>query len=625
MNNESLLQIFEPPEGYVGQVCICCALSADQLFMEEALSRFSKRYDGAPSIFLMLDKTQKMLNASQIPGLVQLQAKGDNSIRIQHAKIALMQFGRARCSTKLKLTTDTVWRLAISTGNWTKESACQNIEMVWKADFFTKETEINRQLLADLFSVNDFFMELRKSYVCNKNLWTRAELLSECLKRFKGERNIKNMAPPRFVSTIKGNPLMKTIEKQFKKGSIKRNFIQIGSGFYENETDSSKPVIIQALDDLLKKCGRPKKKKIVVNTTSANRLAYWDKGSWDGWELFDIKDPVKIKDDDCKRNFLHAKYICLGNINKGKLKDCKFYIGSGNLTKMGLLSAYGVYPGNHRGAGNIEAGIIIDVEPQTAKELLAHGKAIKNPDILEKGEKTEDTKEPIPVCPLNAFELDNNLLKPIWNARDDIENISIPCTIMTDCGNKDLVSFSEQTIPYPNTYPIYILTNWNGFEYWIPVITKNGTLPLPIIKLNSIDNLLESIAEFPDRQDLEDDEEGPNEITQKTFRTNSSFNDGARQEVFPIQLSMKLVEGIAKRNESITDDLVDDWIDTLERYLDALPSESINELRKMKVNFLSVLTAKGFAPPLEKERSSWNSFVKRMSKKWGMTKWIGLK
>ena len=166
MNNESLLQIFEPPEGYVGQVCICCALSADQLFMEEALSRFSNRYDGAPSIFLMLDKTQKMLNASQIPGLVQLQAKGDNSIRIQHAKIALMQFGRARCSTKLKLTTDTVWRLAISTGNWTKESACQNIEMVWKADFFTKETEINRQLLADLFSVNDFFMELRKSYVC---------------------------------------------------------------------------------------------------------------------------------------------------------------------------------------------------------------------------------------------------------------------------------------------------------------------------------------------------------------------------------------------------------------------------------------------------------------------------
>lgn len=624
MNNESLLQVFEPPEGYVGQVCICCALSADQLFMEEALSRFSKRYDGTPSIFLMLDKTQHMLNASQMPGLVQLQAKNDKNIRIQHAKVALMQFGKAHCTTKLKLTTDTVWRLAVSTGNWTKESACQNIEMVWKADFFTKDAKINRQLLMDLFSACDFFMELRESYVCNKNLWTRAELLSKCLNQYKEERGIKRMGfSPRFISTIKGNPLIKTIECQFKKDDIRRNFIQIGSGFYEKETDSSKPVIIKALDDLLKNCGKPKKKKIVVNTTSAYRLAYWDKGSWDGWELFDIKDPVK--DDNCMRNFLHAKYICLGSINKDKLKNSKFYIGSGNLTKMGLLSAYGMNSCNHKGAGNVEAGVIIDVEPQTAKKLLTHGKPIKNPDVLEKKEEKEEPQKIIPVCPLNAFELENNLLKPIWNACDVIENINIPCTIITDCEKKDLLPFNEQTIPYPTTYPIYILTNWNGFEYWIPVITKNGTLPLPIIKLNSIDDLLESIAEFPDRQDLEDVEKDPNEVTQKITQTNSSFNDDIHQDVFPIQLSMKLVEGIAKRNESITDDLVDDWIDTLERYLDALPPESINELRKMKVNFLSVLTVKGFAPPLEKERSNWNKFIKRMSEKWGMSKWIGLK
>lgn len=635
MENESLLQAFDAPEGYYGQVCICCALSADQIFMEEALERFTHSgrysYDGAPNMFLMLDRMGTMLDARQMPGLVQLQAKHDSNIRVQHAKVALMQFGKSRCTSRLKLTSDTVWRLVVSTGNWTKESACHYIEMVWKSDFYTKDAEVNRQLLADLFSAYVFFAELRDSYVCNDALWKRAELLGECLMQFKEERGVQRMAPSRFISTVGGMSLMDAVVPQFRRDGIKRNFIQIGSGFYEKGKDTSKPEIIQRLDKILKPekgpkffSIRPMAKRIVVNRDSANRLAYWEKNFWDGWEMFDVKDPVKIKDTESKRNFLHAKYICLGNMRGEKYSDCKFYIGSGNLTRMGLLSAYGMTPNNRKGAGNIEAGIVVGVDSTSAKALLTCGNRIKNSDVLEKPDETEESKMPIPVCPLNAFELVGALLKPVWNAQEDIEDLETPCSVVTDAGESEISLFSEQAIAYPDSRPVYILIKWREFDYWIPVITENGTLPVPVLKMHSIDDLLESIAEFPDRQDVDDAEEDEGDEPKKKAASSSNFHDDVQQDVFPIQLSMKLVDGIARHNETITDDSIDDWIDFLEKHLDALPQSKVDELKRMKVNFLNVLTAKGFAP-LQNERSRWNAFIKKMSEKWGMAEWIGLK
>ena len=626
MNNESLLQAFEPPEGYFGQVCICCALSADQVFMEDAVERFSKHYDGAPCVYMMLDRTGSILNCESIPGLVQLQAKSNQNIRIQHAKVALMQFGRARGPIKLRLTNDTVWRLVVSTGNWTKESACNNIEMVWKADFFTKMTEINMQLLADLICANDFFMNLRKHYVCNEVLWKRAEMLGDCLKQFKEKNPIEDVKKTRFISTISGTTLMTSIQYQFMDG-IKRNFIQVGSGFYERGSDSSSPEIIQTLDRFLKNRDvfsiRPLAKKIVVNKDHADRLAFWDKCFWNGWKLFDVMDPIKTKEKNAKRKFLHAKYICLGNKKKKEIKDCKFYIGSGNLTRMGLLSAYGKNPSDGKGSGNIEAGIVVDVEPECAKVLLATcGKEIKKTDELDKQVRSEDAKMPIPVCPLNAFELDDNLLTPVWNDYSDVEDVKTPCIVITNAGENTIQPFSNQIISYPESRPIYILVKRCEHHYWIPVITKEGILPLPAIKVNSIEDVLDSIAEFPGRPNFDEDEDPPNGGGVKHI---SIFHENEQQESFPIYLSMKLVEGIAKCNESITDDVIDCWISYLEQYLNALPQEKLNELKAMKINFFNVLKRKNFAPSLRYGKSQWNDFVNKMSKKWGMTEWIGLK
>lgn len=631
MDSETLLKAFEPPEDYVGQVCICCALSADQIFMEDAVKRFTnyRIFDGAASVYLMLDKKGTLLDTQLIKGLVQLQAKPDESIRVQHAKVALMQFAkRARCASKLKLTNDTMWRLVVSTGNWTRESARNNIEMVWKGDFYTKNETIDRQLLADLFKANEFFTELRKHYVCNDALWNRAKLLGDCLTQYKEEHDIQRMAPSRFFSSIDGSPLLGSIESQFKRDGIKRNFIQVGSGFYEKGEDSSKPDVIKLFDAFLRDRNvfsiRPAYKKIVVNRSSANRLACWEKSDWDGWELFDIKDPVKIKDEESRRSFLHAKYICLGNFRGNKLSDCKFYVGSGNLTKMGLLSAYGRAPFKLSGAGNVEAGIVVDVTPEDAKFLLTHGNAIKNTEVLESTPGEPEETDVVPICPLNAFELDGNNLKPVWNDREDISDLKAFCSVVTDVGETQILPLDEALIEYPDSQPVSILVKWNDVDYWIPVVTAEGNMPLPQLKVNGIDDLLGAIADFPNREDEEPDG-GDDVVEHKEHASTSSFHDDVQKDVFPIQLSMKLVEGIAKRCETIDDALVDDFIDTLERYMDALPSAEIETMKGMKVNFLSVLTAKGFAPPLEKERSRWNEFVTRISQKWGLKEWIGLK
>lgn len=643
MDNCSLLQCFDPPEGYVGQTCICCALSADQDFMQDAMGRFTKHrlFDGAASIYLMLDKTGTLLDTQTIKGLVQYQAKFDEKIYIQHAKVALMQFGSNRKALGLEFSSDIIWRIVVSTGNWTKASACNNIEIVWKADLCVNDiSNVDEQLFSDVLSVADFFKKLSTHYVISlpgkgAGLWKRAAQMFACIESFRNSFKTPKLPESRFISSVEGLPLMKSIETRFKDG-VTRNFIQIGSGFYEQDTNKDKPEIIKRLDCFLKECPgftkRCRWKRIVVNRKSAGQLKSWDAKNRDGWRLYDIKDPIKIKDEKLQRDFLHAKYICLANHSNDKNREgvfcnSKFYIGSGNLSIKGLMSAYGVGYDNHPGAGNIEAGIVVDVpDSSIVTSLLSRSRQeLRNSDLQDVEIENEDeniSKVPIPICPINSFRKVGGELEPQWNSRDLLEDLDKKCIVFTETDALNIDLFSKKKIGYPKDDTVSLCVRWGEQDYWIPVLESNGNLTPAKIMVNGFEQLLTVLAEFPDLE--EDDPEGGDER-----RFVRHLGSGFKQEevncALPIQTAMKFVEGIARYNEKINDLSIDDWIDTLERSMANLPTTEIDKLMKMKVNFLNVLTVEGFAPELKKNKIRWSNFVNRISEKWGMKEFASLK
>ena len=635
MENSSLLKSFEPPEGFVGQTCVCCALSADQSFMEEAVRRFTNRriFDGAVSVYLMLDKTGELLDTQAIKGLVQLQAVPDDKICIQHAKVALMQFAKKnRQVSGLKLASDTMWRLVVSTGNWTVQSACKNIEMIWKADLYAGA--IDRQLFSDIYCATDFLKKLRKHYICNDVLWKRAEQMFGCIEECKDKWNIKNLRKPRFIATIGGTPLFNGIKDLLESDKVKRNFIQIGSGFYEQEDDSdavssedSTPVVVKELDKFLKNndffSKRLVGKHIIVNKESAGKLASWDKSDRNGWKLFDIKDPVRIKDEDMRRSFMHAKYICLGHLEGKIYSGCKFYIGSGNLSIKGIMSAYGKSVGRKAGAGNIEAGVVVDVDEATSTILLTHGNEIKNSGCLNSG-KNEDldngdkSVDVAPICPIEGFRKSGLELVPIWiSDRSLLEDEKSNCLVITDDGTTELELFSKKCLVNPDCSPVSIAVKWLEHDYWVPVLGENGLLQPAKVEVNGIDQALSILVQFPDIEDDDaPDEDGENG---RVKGHHVGFHDEEIKTKYPIQDAVKFVEGVAKCNEAIKGSALDDWIYTLNRVIEALPKSEIERLKSVGINFLSVLTANGFAPA-EGDRTYWNGFVREWSRKWGLDK-----
>ena len=140
MNDEkrTFSQIFTPPEGYYGQVCVCSAMSADCTCVENILTVFSggktnntRAFDGKPSFFLMLDKRHLFLNdLGIINGLCQLSPLTNgiwDKIKVQHAKVAVMQFGRNPYETTSNNgKEDLIWRYVVCTGNWLKLTFTNN-------------------------------------------------------------------------------------------------------------------------------------------------------------------------------------------------------------------------------------------------------------------------------------------------------------------------------------------------------------------------------------------------------------------------------------------------------------------------------------------------------------------
>lgn len=138
-----------------------------------------------------------------------------------------------------------------------------------------------------------------------------------------------------------------------------RNFLLCGSGFYEEPSSKARnPAVFGKLEDL--GVLTPKAYRVaLVEPSEAGAVADWARaGETDGWEIVRPFDTL-----DCNRR-LHAKFVYAGYLRDGYASNGWLYLGSGNLSRRGILTHGGM------SEGNVETGVVFEVAERFAPEDL---------------------------------------------------------------------------------------------------------------------------------------------------------------------------------------------------------------------------------------------------------------
>ena len=137
----SLAGHFDAPDDYVGHFGWLCGYSADAPFLDDALTRFTRmtaaQRAGQGRIFLavMLDAGNPPILSTDVPGVAHLLLKKGQPFRLLHAKVALLGFRHRTEPGRWWL------RLLVSTGNWTRQTVEESLDLAWRLDVTQKGCE----------------------------------------------------------------------------------------------------------------------------------------------------------------------------------------------------------------------------------------------------------------------------------------------------------------------------------------------------------------------------------------------------------------------------------------------------------------------------------------------------
>lgn len=387
----SLVRHFEAPEGFTGQFGWLCGFSADEGFLNEALERFTyqqanqRAYAGQTLLALMLDPRAVQIDPIGVPGLLHLPwANGELPFNLMHAKVALLAFRSTDTSGAWCL------RLLVSTGNWTRQTLEQSLDLVWCLDLHSDDlsspSDATRQVCVDISSAWGLLDWLRARYdgrALQVNPLTTAavEQLDKCL--LKQVKPCAADLTPRFFDNRKASLLDQLQAKVLHasgRGSA-RNYLAIGSGFYESSlADEQSSVPLSIVRRLRGEEGEPRLLTasscvdLFVNEASCQGIA-------DSVPLLTAAG-ISVKPAvqpawfaEQPQRTLHPKFIFSASEvgHSGQTASPWLYLGSGNLTRQGFTLQMG------RLKGNLEAGVVFAPESMNwypAKPGVADPQAI---------------------------------------------------------------------------------------------------------------------------------------------------------------------------------------------------------------------------------------------------------
>ncbi len=631
-DKETLSSLFAPPENLQGIGGVLCAFSSDADFLEQALFRFtrvppgSRRSRGSVDFTLMLDPAHEVLAQDVVPGLLQLRPKSSEKriwdFRDMHAKVALLAFGPARMGEP------TQYRILVSTGNWTKASAQQFIEMAWYIDIHAQSPKQDQW---ELHAVTSFLQGLLGCYQTGEALKVH-ELIRKATA-FGAKSPAR--ATLQFMQSS-GQALLPQIAKGLKDQAMGCNYLVCGSGFFEQKHDSQEePKVLSELVDLLQKDGiltqSINNKVIVTNGDKEDQvIAAYKANALAGWELRHPKDPVS--DNSQPRTQLHAKFLFVAKNRVGHLSNCWLYLGSGNLSKRGML-----LPPSH--GGNIETGVLIEVAeldtPQKVIRLLPVGNKFKPKELDEiilENVKPAPKDPDQPPSPVIYFQvLSNSQLSVVWD--HEVLAAGEPAvTVILPDGTQQILQPAQLTLNLNSSeWPRSLEISWKDSSCKVPCLDGAGDFKPQTIKNPSFGNWLDLLMGFPETLHDPDPDEEDDESDDGTESPTCPPGTGTQWDVqsgsrdFPAHTAMMLVETIADRNGSVPEECAADWLHYLRHILlEVRPDSQIEGWQLLRVNFLTaLLNPDGFAP-MWQDLSSYRTLIQKVAVEWGLDKFPAL-
>ncbi len=647
----SLAQHFDAPEGFMGHFGWVCGFSADAAFLDDAAERFTgntraqRSNLGRIALALLLDPSNPYISLNDAPSVAHLPTKDVDGkpFRLLHAKIALLGFRNRTNSSQW------VMRLVVSTGNWTRQTLEESLDLVWRVDVSSSELEARDEATgfccADIKAARDLLRWLEQYFDCRlldaspRGSMTETQVarrdvdawLDLCEKKAKGKA--------RFFDN-RSKSLLEQLPNRVTQvaGETRRNYLAMGSGFYESAGErASAPTVPHRIAETLRAHGlltMQAEVDLYVNPSACQAVANSVKVlRQSGMLVRAAAQPSAVFGNGMVRS-LHAKFLFSAYFREDSnaCNSAWVYLGSGNLTGPGFASKM------NRNAGNLETGVVFAPEALfwgTARGVEAH-QVVTNllpvqwENSLE-GDETELSAGPglpardeiyiAPPVAWLAWDVDGNELRVVGDAHGDFAAID---PAGQEC-RKTSTGFA-----WPEARPRQVRVRWQlagrrNCEALVPVVDEHGRIAAADLPKLDLSDALWLLADFPMPPDDGDD----GEVNESDFgdgppRTSGDSRGVASIPDYPIRQMMELVESIATKQTEVNplDWIV--WCNRLEQTLiQAKDSPAVGFFRKLGVNPLGPLRVVCFRPAYAETEESelgqaYAVALSRVERAWGV-------
>lgn len=618
----SLAHYFDAPDGYRGVFGWICGYSADAVFLNDAAERFTRETKGqraargSLSLALMLDPGQPAIPPIDVPGLIHLPIlRPDRKpFRLLHAKIALLGFRQLAGDEGWKI------RLLVSTGNWTRQTLEESLDLGWCIEVdsgeFGGDDEDLELRCADVVGAWSMFAFLRKLFdlrVLKAGAGmaaSTAQAATKELARWIKRCTANASAGRRFLDSRQASLLAQLPDAvQAHAGGLSRNYLAMGSGFFEGPPPGG-PAVPPVLDRVVAELTarglltQLPNVDIFVNPAACQAVAPALPALQQrvGWHV--RKAALMEHLFGRTHRSLHAKFLFSASERDGNSNCLRpwVYLGSGNLTGPGFAC-----PMSPQG-GNLEAGVVFagkvltwypgrDVDPDT---IVTNLLPIQwNTVVAAAGDLRTGTGIPPPAPPF--------LAPPVawlaWQASEGGGWLSSPhpsataWDVLDDDGEP--CHSAPEGFPWTGMRPRQARIRWQDstgrHACFIPVIDEFGRLAAAPLGALDFDEAWWALAGFPTAASEDDDSDEDEDSELRQLGTGGGGGGGAG--TYPVRQMMELVERIAARQTDVArvDWLA--WCARLEQTLSRVAgSPVLAYFCTLRINPLSPLRGPAFRP-----------------------------
>lgn len=612
----ALLHLFEPPDGHVGSFGWLCGYSADAFFLDAAAERFTRRTqrrraaEGEVALGLILDPGSPRISIVDAPSVLHLPLPANGAHRLMHAKVALLGF-RPLSRDGWRL------RLLVSTGNWTRETLEESLDLACRIEIASDEIGHTdaAQRLVDLTAGSDFLGALR-GRVDAAPLQAASRLTREAVAALDRwcavvAANAPTQVRPRFIDSRTQALLPQIIERI---APARRNYLAMGSGFYEGGAGDSVPHVPAQVVAALTDAGYLAPKRdidLFVNPGGCQAVAGAIPAISDaGWSVRKPgQGPFRWPRE------LHAKFL-FGAQYDGRSPRCWdawLYLGSGNLTHPGLLRA-------GPAGGNLEAGIVLAPEGliwedgsdgipvKAALPINWDAATLLDPEGVAPGGEMPERSEAYCVAPVSHL---------IWTpASDGTGRLTPPGEIALTFAVLDPSGIActggGRSVLWPGPCPPEVTLTWTAdgqaISERVPVIDGHGRVGAAALAPVALDEVWALLADFPappaddaDETETDDGGEGDGNGPGDASRRGAA----PASDDCPIRQVMALVERIAARQTELYPADWTAWCVRLGQTLELAGADAgIEAFRALGLDPFSALRAEPFRPDFARDATS---------------------